>query len=82
MVDSRNFKNLNSTNRSGKGSSSLKKNQWVPFVIIVILAVALIALNYLMMDILQWANDSAASQTEEITAALQMITNNFIFKFF
>lgn len=82
MVDSRNFKKLNQTNNSSKFSSSIKKNPMIPFVIIVILALALIALNYFMMDILQWANESAASSQEETTTAVQMIQNSFVFPFF
>lgn len=82
MVDSRNFKKLNQTNNSSRLSSGIKKNPMIPFVIIVILALALIALNYFMMDILQWANDAAASSQEETTTAVQMIQNSFVFPFF
>ena len=82
MVDSRNFKKLNQTNNSSRFSSGIKKNPMIPFVIIVILALALIALNYFMMDILQWANDAATSSQEETTTAVQMIQNSFVFPFF
>lgn len=82
MVDSRNFKKLNQNNNSSRLSSGIKKNPMIPFVIIVILALALIALNYFMMDILQWANDAAASSQEETTTAVQMIQNSFVFPFF
>ena len=37
---------------SGKGSNNgAKKNQWIPLLIIIALALAAIAIQYLMMDI-------------------------------
>jgi len=52
MVDSRNFKKQN------KPTSKLKQNKWVPLVILVILALALIAIQYVMIDILMAVNPS------------------------
>jgi hypothetical protein len=72
MVDSRNFKNFNNKNSRGV-SNNLKKKKWIPFVVIVALAIALIALNYFMMDILQWANESMQTTptgTEESSTEL------------
>ena len=78
MVDSRNFKNFK-TNKNEKVPGGIKKNKWVPFVIIVILAIALIVLNYFMMDVLQWANESMSNTTEEITtSAVQLIQSYFV----
>jgi len=63
MVDSRNFKTFKAKEKS-KIPAKFRKNPMIPLVIIVILALALIAINYLMMDILQWANQEAAKQAE------------------
>ena len=48
MVDSRNFKKQN---QKGQG---LKKHKWIPLVVIVVLALVLI--QYFMIDILMAVN--------------------------
>ena len=50
MVDSRNFKKQNNS------SSKLKQNKWIPLIIIVILALVLVAIQYVMIDILVAVN--------------------------
>lgn len=46
MVDSRNFKNY------GKNSGKKKKNPIIALVIIVVLALILVAIQWVMMDII------------------------------
>ena len=67
MVDSRNFKKNN--NESG-----IKKYKWIPLVVIVVLALILIAIQYIMLDILTAVNnpDNFASFICNMTRYLEI----------
>ena len=59
MVDSSYFKNnKNNGNRAGgknngKLMDRLKQHKWIPLVVIIVLALAMIAIQYFMLDVLQ-----------------------------
>lgn len=62
MVDSRNFKKQNNNSRM----EGLKKHKWIPFVVIVVLAVLLILMCSFLIDINNevWSSmDSSTSLT-------------------
>ncbi|MFQ7023765.1 MAG: hypothetical protein ACLRRQ_05095 [Lachnospira pectinoschiza] len=58
MVDSSYFKNnKNNGNRAGgknngKLMDRLKQHKWIPLVVIIVLALAMIAIQYFMLDVL------------------------------
>ena len=66
MVDSSYFKNKSSGGRSsGKLMDRLKKHKWIPLVILILIAFAMIAIQYVMLDILQYTRQLAEQQSAE-----------------
>lgn len=68
MVDSSYFKNNKSSGgrSSGKLMDRLKKHKWIPLVILILIAFAMIAIQYVMLDILQYTRQLAEQQSAEI----------------
>ena len=66
MVDSSYFKNNKSNSRGGKGNGKLmdrlKKHKWIPLVILILIALAMIAIQYIMLDVLQYSRELAEQQ--------------------
>ena len=67
MVDSSYFKNNKSSGgrSSGKLMDRLKKHKWIPLVILILIAFAMIAIQYVMLDILQYTRQLAEQQSAE-----------------
>ena len=61
MVDSSYFKNNKSNKGTGGGKlmDRLRKHKWIPMVILVLIALAMIAIQYFMLDILMAVNSAA-----------------------
>lgn len=71
MVDSRNFKK-HTTNETYM--DKLRKNKFIPLIIIIILALMLIALQYFMMDIIESAySDIETSSFENILRDIRLM---------
>ena len=66
MVDSSYFKNNKNNNRGGSNSGKLmnrlKKHKWIPLVILILIALAMIAIQYIMLDVLQYSRQMAEQQ--------------------
>ena len=43
----------------------LKKHKWIPLVILILIAFAMIAIQYVMLDILQYTRQLAEQQSAE-----------------
>ena len=67
MVDSSYFKNNKSSGvrSSGKLKDRLKKHKWIPLVILILIAFAMIAIQYVMLDILQYTRQLAEQQSAD-----------------
>ena len=67
MVDSSYFKNNKNNSRGGKGNGKLmdrlKKHKWIPLVILILIALAMIAIQYIMLDVLQYSRELAEQQS-------------------
>ena len=66
MVDSSYFKNNKNNSRGGKCNGKLmdrlKKHNWIPLVILILIALAMIAIQYIMLDVLQYSRELAEQQ--------------------
>ena len=40
----------------------LKKHKWIPLVILILIALAMIAIQYIMLDVLQYSRELAEQQ--------------------
>ena len=67
MVDSSYFKNnkRSGVRSNGRLMDRLKKNKWIPLVILILIAFAMIAIQYVMLDILQYTRQLAEQQSAE-----------------
>lgn len=65
MVDSSYFKNNKSNKGTGGGKlmDRLRKHKWIPMVILVLIALAMIAIQYFMLDVLQYTRQMAEQQS-------------------
>ena len=77
MVDSSYFKNnKNNGNRAGgKNNGKLKQHKWIPLVVIIVLALAMIAIQYFMLDVLQYTRQMAEQQKEGFINIYPIINN-------
>ena len=44
----------------------LKQHKWIPLVVIIVLALAMIAIQYFMLDVLQYTRQMAEQQKEDL----------------
>lgn len=81
MVDSSYFKNnKNNGNRAGgknngKLMDRLKQHKWIPLVVIIVLALAMIAIQYFMLDVLQYTRQMAEQHKEGFINIYPIINN-------
>ena len=63
MVDSSYFKNNKNNSRGGKGNGKLMDRlKKIPLVILILIALAMIAIQYIMLDVLQYSRELAEQQ--------------------
>ncbi|MDO5382282.1 MAG: hypothetical protein Q4F06_06180 [Eubacteriales bacterium] len=75
MVDSSYFKNSNNSNKGGgKLIERLKKYPFIPLLVVIVLAFALLALSYIMIDIQQYAYSLYESETSSMIDVLKDFT--------
>lgn len=59
-----NNRKFNTTQFNNKQSERMKKYPWVPFVVVIIMAVLMIALNSFLIDFLSYVNSQAPTETQ------------------
>lgn len=79
MVDSSYFKNNGNKGSNGKNNGKLidrlKKHKWIPMVVLIIIALVLIALQYFMLDVLEYARQMAEQQNEGFIGFPHIVMN-------
>ncbi len=79
MVDSSYFKNNKNNGTGGKGKlmERLKKHKWIPMVILILIALVMIAIQYFMLDVLQYTRQMAEQQGAGFINIYPLISNIF-----